>query len=174
MVTGTTIAAATTHFRTNSLLREFFNIRQTWPHIRSLSGGLAFFRHSSMRNNSENNSLSTLSLLLPAKKYFNFLSRKNNDFTHTSTLKKLTNKTYDENYENTYKENNCERNVIRHLRNAVWHRRLTIYPLTHNKSTEIQKTGFNYFYSWHRLSYLFYSFEINRTLNSEGVIELGI
>ena len=81
-------------------------------------------------------------LVFPKEKYFNFLSSKNNDFTHTSTLKKLTNKTYDENYENTYKENNCERNVIRHLRNAVCHRRLTIYPLTHNKSTEIQKIKF--------------------------------
>ena len=81
-------------------------------------------------------------LVFPKEKYFNFLSRKNNDFTHTPTLKKLTSKTYDENYESTYKENNCERNVIRHLRNAVCHKRLTIYPLTHNKSTEIQKIKF--------------------------------
>lgn len=81
-------------------------------------------------------------LVFPKEKYFNFLSRKNNDFTHTPTLKKLTNKTYNKNYESTYKENNCERNVIRHLRNAVCHRRLTIYPLTHNKSTEIQKIKF--------------------------------
>lgn len=81
-------------------------------------------------------------LVFPKEKYFNFLSRKNNDFTHTPTLKKLANKSINKNYINTYKDNRCERNVIRHLRNAVCHRRLTIYPLTHNKSTEIQKIKF--------------------------------
>ena len=58
------------------------------------------------------------------------------------TLKNLANKSINEEYINTYKESRCERNVIRHLRNAVCHRRSTIYPLTHNKSTEIQKIQF--------------------------------
>lgn len=81
-------------------------------------------------------------LVFPKEKYFNFLSCKENDFTHVPILKNLVNKTYDEFYNNTYKENICERNVIRHLRNAVCHRRLTIYPLTHSKSAEIQKIKF--------------------------------
>lgn len=81
-------------------------------------------------------------LVFPKEKYFNFLSYKKNDFTHVPTLKNLANKSINEVYINTYKENRCERNVIRHLRNAVCHRRLTIYPLTHNKSTEIQKIQF--------------------------------
>lgn len=81
-------------------------------------------------------------LVFPKEKYFNSLSYKKNDFTHVSTLKNLANKSINEEYINTYKESRCERNVIRHLRNAVCHRRLTIYPLTHNKSTEIQKIQF--------------------------------
>lgn len=81
-------------------------------------------------------------LVFPKEKYFNFLSYKKNDFTHVPTLKNLANKSINEEYINTYKENRCERNVIRHLRNAVCHRRLTIYPLTHNKSIEIQKIQF--------------------------------
>ena len=81
-------------------------------------------------------------LVFPKEKYFNYLSNRKNNFQNVPTLKRLTNKTYNENYKNTYKENNCERNVIKHLRNAVCHDRLMIHPLTHNASTEIKAIQF--------------------------------
>lgn len=81
-------------------------------------------------------------LVFPKEKYFNFLSNRKNNFSNVPTLKRLTDKTYNKVYISTYRETRCERNVIKHLRNAVCHDRLMIHPLTHNASTEIKAIQF--------------------------------
>lgn len=80
-------------------------------------------------------------LVFPKEKYFKFLSGRENDFHNVPTLKKAIGK--DKGYKNTYNEDKCERNIIKHLRNAVCHDRLMIHPLSHNKSTEITAIQFD-------------------------------
>ena len=81
-------------------------------------------------------------LVFPKEKYFNFLSNRKNNFSNVPTLKRLTDKTHNKDYISTYREIRCERNVIKHLRNAVCHDHLMIHPLTHSTSTEITAIQF--------------------------------
>lgn len=81
-------------------------------------------------------------LVFPKEQYFNSLSCKKNDFTHVLTLKSLVNKTTNKDYINTYDETICERNIVKHLRNAVCHNRLMIHSSEYVRSAEITSIQF--------------------------------
>ncbi len=84
-------------------------------------------------------------LVFPKEEYFNKLSWQRGNFNTVPSLGEYVKKlkaTKDVDYKNTYKENLCEQKIIIHMRNAVCHDRLSIYPLSRSEPVEISHICF--------------------------------